>query len=225
MGWLTGIFSTAGGTAAGGATAAAGGTSFSAGGAGFSAAPLASNAAPASFYSGAGTSAGVGAISSGAPYAQGAGPVDVNQGFSLSQPMSGSANAGGDSPSLFGFKLPTAEAPLQGITEIAQGIAAYKQGKAEAELAKKLAAENAIRVYTRLRGIAETGRTIGAAQGTTGTGSERILYGANLNAARLGANTALFQGQAQAMALRRAAELRLRAGILRGTNAILTSKY
>ena len=203
MSWFSALGTGAGASTVGtGAIAAGGGGSLAAGG------------------------AATGASGLGILAPQGAGPAVG--GFSLPGGAGGIPSVGGGGAGQGAIpglpQLPSIGAALEGATSILQGITAHRQAEAESDLVKAIGIENANRVYQRLAGIASKGRAITGAQGTTGTGSEFMTNLENRYAAIFGARAELLPYQAQAKAIKKAGDLALRSGILRGGTSLLTGR-
>lgn len=144
--------------------------------------------------------------------------VDINQPITVAQPYAGemiraqpSATGGG---SIFTAEnLEALAEAAKGVSGLAAGIAGQRQAKAEARMAKMIARENANRIYRRLRAIADRGRAIAGAQGTTMAGNPMLTYESNLNEAELAAATEIFEGEGQALSLEEEGRQRFRKGI------------
>ena len=159
---------------------------------------------------------------------QGAGPAVG--GFSLpgggangAIPNIGGGGAGqGAIPGL--PQMPSIGAVLEGATSILQGVTAHRQAEAESDLVKGIGIENDNRVYAGLAGIAHKGVAIEGAQNAGDRGSSYQQRLENMYAAALGARAELLPYQAQAKAIKKAGDLALRQGIMRGGTSHLTGR-
>lgn len=155
---------------------------------------------------GAAASSGAASYGGGAPFAQGAGPVDVSQGFSMAPGMSGGGAAGG----MGGFNLPSA---VSDINKGTAGIAGYRRAMAESRVIKQVAGENQRRAYAIHAHIASRIRALTGAQGTTMSGNPEAAEMDALEVARIIANDEKFRGKQAWIAKRDEANAALWQGI------------